>query len=330
MASVMPCSLLGLLGTLAGTVRRQVGDQRARTSDRLFGHRRTVSNREGRRERRLVPSDRWRRRGIDVATDLVAEQQALDDVVAGLSADEWPTPTPSPGWTVADQIGHLTYFDRTARLAIADPDAFADASPATCWPSSATPRRWRQVTLGDYRAMATGELLAAWRRGRAELDRRRPSAAAGCPRRVVRTVDEHALVPDGAADGDVGPRSGRRRRRRRRAAGDRPAASRRPARRDHPRVELPQPRTRRARRATCGVELAAPSGDEWTWGSDGRRRLRDRAGRGLLPRRHAAPPRRRHATRHAPVRSPATGWSAPRPSPDRRPDGPRGERGVPA
>ena len=44
--------LLGLFGTLAGPVRRQRDDQRAGSSDRLFGHEGTVSN-------RLVPSDRW-------------------------------------------------------------------------------------------------------------------------------------------------------------------------------------------------------------------------------------------------------------------------------
>ena len=56
--------------------------------------------------------------------DLSDEQEALDDVVAGLSADDWSRPSPSPGWTVGDQIGHLTYFDGTAALAIEDTDAF--------------------------------------------------------------------------------------------------------------------------------------------------------------------------------------------------------------
>ena len=60
----------------------------------------------------------------EVAADLAAEQDALDAVVAGLSAEQWRTPTPSPGWTVADQIGHLTYFDATATLAMADPYTF--------------------------------------------------------------------------------------------------------------------------------------------------------------------------------------------------------------
>ncbi len=47
---------------------------------------------------------------------------ALDAIVAPLPAERWATATPSPGWSVADQIGHLTYFDGTAALAITDPD----------------------------------------------------------------------------------------------------------------------------------------------------------------------------------------------------------------
>ena len=49
-----------------------------------------------------------------LAADLRDEQEVLDGLVAGLPGDGWATPTPSPGWTIADQIGHLTYFDGTA------------------------------------------------------------------------------------------------------------------------------------------------------------------------------------------------------------------------
>ena len=56
--------------------------------------------------------------------DLVAEQEALDLVVATIGADQWQLATRSPGWSVADQIGHLTYFDRSAATAIVDPSQF--------------------------------------------------------------------------------------------------------------------------------------------------------------------------------------------------------------
>ena len=59
-----------------------------------------------------------------ITADLAAEQQSLDDVVAELTPEQWATPTPSPGWAVRDQIGHLTYFDGTATLAITDEARF--------------------------------------------------------------------------------------------------------------------------------------------------------------------------------------------------------------
>jgi len=43
----------------------------------------------------------------DIASDLRDEQQALDEVVAGLDDSSWNLNTPSPRWSVADQIGHL-------------------------------------------------------------------------------------------------------------------------------------------------------------------------------------------------------------------------------
>ncbi|MBI2878961.1 MAG: maleylpyruvate isomerase N-terminal domain-containing protein, partial [Candidatus Rokubacteria bacterium] len=61
----------------------------------------------------------------ELRQDLEAEQAALDALVAGLTAAEWATPTPSPGWAVRDQIAHLAQFDDVAAVAMADPEGFA-------------------------------------------------------------------------------------------------------------------------------------------------------------------------------------------------------------
>jgi uncharacterized protein (TIGR03084 family) len=120
----------------------------------------------------------------DILTDLVAEQAALDEVVAGLADEQWALPTPSPGWTVADQIGHLTYFDGTAALAIEDPGGFVAARDALLAAAmSGDGGASDDLTLGEYRAMAAGDLLAAWRANRARL-----AAAAG-------TLADDARVP---------------------------------------------------------------------------------------------------------------------------------------
>jgi uncharacterized protein (TIGR03084 family) len=104
----------------------------------------------------------------DVRNDLLDEQQALDDVVSELDDDQWGISTASPRWDVADQIGHLTYFDATAALAITDPDAFTETVDKLMRALS-DGDDGDHATLGEYRAMTPSELLAAWRGNRALL-----------------------------------------------------------------------------------------------------------------------------------------------------------------
>lgn len=106
-----------------------------------------------------------------VRADLLAEQNALDALVAELTDEQWELPTPSDRWSVRDQIGHLTFFDGTAALAIADEDGFraslASLSPA--FAADATADTMDDLTLGTFRAMTPAELLDAWRANRAVL-----------------------------------------------------------------------------------------------------------------------------------------------------------------
>ena len=111
----------------------------------------------------------------EVLADLQAEQQALDDVVAGLTDDQVALATPSPRWSIGDQLGHLTYFDGTAVLAICEPDAFAASVGPLVDAMLAGPEAADEATLGPFRAMGASELLDAWRSGRAAL----AEAAAG-------------------------------------------------------------------------------------------------------------------------------------------------------
>lgn len=58
--------------------------------------------------------------------DLRAEQEELANLLGDLSPEDWARPTPAPGWTVADQVAHLAYFDRAAHTALTDPEAFGE------------------------------------------------------------------------------------------------------------------------------------------------------------------------------------------------------------
>jgi uncharacterized protein (TIGR03084 family) len=102
----------------------------------------------------------------EVLDDLVEEQAALDRIVAGLDDEQFATPTPSPRWSVADQLGHLTYFDTTAAMAITDPAGFAEHL-AGMDPTAAD---LDEATLGEFRRLTPDEQLAAWRHARLDLE----------------------------------------------------------------------------------------------------------------------------------------------------------------
>lgn len=105
----------------------------------------------------------------DVRNDLIAEQDALDRAISGFDASTFALPTPSPGWSVADQIAHLAYFDNSASVAIRDPERFK-TMVSELWEQAANGGDAVDVlTLGRYRAMDPLDLIDAWRSDRASL-----------------------------------------------------------------------------------------------------------------------------------------------------------------
>lgn len=60
----------------------------------------------------------------ELLADLAVETAALVAVLERLSPDEWASPTPAPGWAVADQVTHLLFFDEAAAMAVQDPGRF--------------------------------------------------------------------------------------------------------------------------------------------------------------------------------------------------------------
>ncbi len=107
---------------------------------------------------------------MEVLEDLLAEQEALDAVVAGIASQSWELPTPAAGWTVAHQIGHLVFFDRAAARAIAQPGAFAAERDRFIEEALADPDAMDRVTLGEYLELSSSELMSAWRDARRELE----------------------------------------------------------------------------------------------------------------------------------------------------------------
>jgi uncharacterized protein (TIGR03084 family) len=72
---------------------------------------------------------------VDLGTllgDLAAETASVRALTDPLPDADWALETPSPGWTIADTIGHLAYFDDAAVASATAPDVFRaerDAAP---------------------------------------------------------------------------------------------------------------------------------------------------------------------------------------------------------
>lgn len=105
----------------------------------------------------------------DLIDDLREEQQVLDEIVARLTDEQWDLPTPSPRWSVSDQIAHLHYFDSTAASAIREPAQFGIATRRILEASKISDEAVDTLTLGGLRALAPGVRLQRWRQSRQQL-----------------------------------------------------------------------------------------------------------------------------------------------------------------
>ncbi|MDQ0991510.1 TIGR03084 family metal-binding protein [Streptomyces sp. V3I7] len=110
-----------------------------------------------------------------VFDDLREESEELDRLVADLSPGQWRLATPAPGWSVAHQIAHLHWTDRSALLAVTDADAFRTLVEKAL----TAPDSFVDEGAEEGARLEPAELLARWREGRAALDRALRATAPG-------------------------------------------------------------------------------------------------------------------------------------------------------
>lgn len=100
--------------------------------------------------------------------DLTEEYDALDDMVSILDHDQWMKPTPFFGWTIKEEISHLAYFDRAARISISGKDLF-EAHMNEMLKHASTYDEIFDYANSEGMAMDDQNLLAWWRRERHDL-----------------------------------------------------------------------------------------------------------------------------------------------------------------
>lgn len=205
----------------------------------------------------------------DVIADLSAEGDQLRTTVAALDADAWRTTTPAEGWDVATTIAHLLWTDEVAVLAAGAlrDDAGKQAWDAVVLTAIEDPNGFVDAEALRIGAAGPDELLARWDAARPALVQALRDQPAGAkmpwfgPPMSPTSMATARFMETWAHALDVYD-----------AIGVRPAVTDRIKHVAHIGV-----RTRNFAYANNGleapaeefrVELAAPSGEVWTWGPE--------------------------------------------------------------
>jgi len=110
-----------------------------------------------------------------VVDDLHRESEELDLLVRDLAAERWALATPAPRWSIAHQIAHLAWTDRSALLAVTDAEAFAKEVEKAL----AAPGDFVDEGAEERAGLPPAHLLADWRAGRRALEEALRAAPAG-------------------------------------------------------------------------------------------------------------------------------------------------------
>jgi len=101
----------------------------------------------------------------DLARDLELETAVLQDILDGLTDEQWSWPTPAPGWSVTDQVSHLAHSDEVAVLSATDRAGFEALLTRENESVENRTERWAR----EHRHLAPAELKDWFARVRTEL-----------------------------------------------------------------------------------------------------------------------------------------------------------------
>lgn len=86
------------------------------------------------------------------------EATQLSELLSEMSTDDWSRATPAEGWSVTDQVAHLTSVYRLATSAVEDPDGFRELLEALSDDFSANVA----AAMAPLASLPPDELFAAW------------------------------------------------------------------------------------------------------------------------------------------------------------------------
>ncbi|MEN8239986.1 MAG: maleylpyruvate isomerase family mycothiol-dependent enzyme [Actinomycetota bacterium] len=98
-----------------------------------------------------------------ILSDLVAEQQQLDQFLQTLRDRQWQLPTPAHGWSIQDTVSHLAHTEEFAAEVLADGEARVKAEGITDLDA------WTQIGVERGRGRRHQEIIEWWRFGRADV-----------------------------------------------------------------------------------------------------------------------------------------------------------------
>ena len=96
---------------------------------------------------------------MEILTDLVAEQERIESILAGLDDTQWLAPSLCAGWTVADVVLHLAQTEESVA-------ASAHAGDATAWREGPETVDEMMETLVQEQRAAPAEVFARWKTAR--------------------------------------------------------------------------------------------------------------------------------------------------------------------
>lgn len=99
----------------------------------------------------------------EILSDLVAEQQQLDQFLQHMTASQWKIPTPAKGWSVLDTVSHLADSEELAA------DALNGGSRLDTFRHASDLDALRQEAIKRGRKMRYQDVIEWWRGGRAKV-----------------------------------------------------------------------------------------------------------------------------------------------------------------